>query len=207
MFYMYMYVHVLPLFYTAISTAALEMLAGDVGTRMSRKPDIMADAAYLILSQNSRDITGQFLIDDDVLRQHGVTDLDQYANVPGQFFKCVYCTCLNNNHEELQFCDMRAGAGWVNSACKLSRLYQHCVVHYTNMWPLHKRHKSLILSMNYKHCCLYHTQSSMIITLDGSGQCNLKLLFVAVGLCNLVTHSTPLCMCPCVYGYLVTQET
>lgn len=89
MFYMYMYVHVLPLFYTAISTAALEMLAGDVGTRMSRKPDIMADAAYLILSQNSRDITGQFLIDDDVLRQHGVTDLDQYANVPGQL-----CTVL-----------------------------------------------------------------------------------------------------------------
>ena len=75
-----------PLLHTAISTAALDMLAGETGTRMSRKPDIMADAAYLILSQNSRDLTGQFLIDDDVLRQHGVTDLDQYANVPGQFF-------------------------------------------------------------------------------------------------------------------------
>ncbi|CAI8022467.1 Hydroxysteroid dehydrogenase-like protein 2 [Geodia barretti] len=68
---------------TAISTAALEMLAGDVGVQMSRKPDIMADAAYLILTQNSRDFTGNFLVDDDVLRDHGVTDLDQYANVPG----------------------------------------------------------------------------------------------------------------------------
>ena len=59
------------------------MLAGDPGVRMSRKPDIMADAAYVILTQNSRDSTGQFYIDDDVLTQHGVTDLDQYANVPG----------------------------------------------------------------------------------------------------------------------------
>ena len=79
-----------PLLYTAISTAALDMLAGETGVSMSRKPDIMADAAYLILSQNSRDLTGQFLIDDDVLRQHGVTDMDHYANVPGQFFMCVY---------------------------------------------------------------------------------------------------------------------
>ncbi|CAI8022468.1 Hydroxysteroid dehydrogenase-like protein 2 [Geodia barretti] len=70
-------------FTPAISTAALEMLAGDVGVQMSRKPDIMADAAYLILTQNSRDFTGNFLVDDDVLRDHGVTDLDQYANVPG----------------------------------------------------------------------------------------------------------------------------
>ena len=66
------------------------MLAGETGVRMSRKPDIMADAAYLILSQNSRDLTGQFLIDDDVLRQHGVTDMDHYANVPGQFSMCMY---------------------------------------------------------------------------------------------------------------------
>lgn len=67
----------------AISTAALEMLAGDVGARMSRKPEIMADAAYVILTQTSREYTGKFLIDDDVLREHGVTDMDQYANVPG----------------------------------------------------------------------------------------------------------------------------
>lgn len=52
--------------------------------RMSRKPDIMADAAYLVLTRDSREETGQFLIDDEVLKQHGVTDMDQYANVPGK---------------------------------------------------------------------------------------------------------------------------
>ena len=87
--------------HTAISTAAIEMLAGDRGMSMSRKPDIMADAAYLILTQSSRDYTGQFLIDDDVLWQHGVTDLDQYANVPGtymyMYMQVVYihvCVCV-----------------------------------------------------------------------------------------------------------------
>ena len=53
---------------------------------MSRKPEIMADAAYAILNQNSKESTGQFLIDDDILKQHGVTDLDKYANVPGTFY-------------------------------------------------------------------------------------------------------------------------
>ena len=56
---------------------------------MSRKPDIMADAAYLILTQNSRNYTGQFLIDDDVLKQHGITDMDQYANIPGLLIICL----------------------------------------------------------------------------------------------------------------------
>ena len=74
------------------------MLAGDVGTRMSRKPEIMADAAYLILTQNSRDFTGQFLIDDDVLTQHGVSDLDQYANVPGQLLTFFIEACDGNNY-------------------------------------------------------------------------------------------------------------
>jgi NAD(P)-dependent dehydrogenase (short-subunit alcohol dehydrogenase family)/putative sterol carrier protein len=69
---------------TAISTAALDMLAGEVGWRMSRKPEIMADAAYLVLTGASRELSGQFLIDDQVLRDHGVSDLDQYANVPGE---------------------------------------------------------------------------------------------------------------------------
>ncbi len=51
---------------------------------MSRKPEIMADAAYVILTRNSRDYTGQFLIDDEVLVESGVTDLDQYAHTPGE---------------------------------------------------------------------------------------------------------------------------
>ena len=60
---------------------------------MSRKPDIMADAAYLMLTKNSRELTGKFLIDDDVLRENGITDLDQYANVPGSVCVCV-CVCV-----------------------------------------------------------------------------------------------------------------
>ncbi len=62
---------------------------------MSRKPDIMADAAYLIFTQNSRKYTGKFLIDDDVLKQNGITDLDQYANVPGMYGKVVARVCTS----------------------------------------------------------------------------------------------------------------
>lgn len=71
------------LYTIAIATAAIEMLGGDTAAKMSRKPEIMADAAYLILTQDSRSLTGKFLIDDEVLKEHGVTDMDQYANAPG----------------------------------------------------------------------------------------------------------------------------
>ena len=76
--------HGIPLIITAIATAAIEMLGGETAVNMSRKPEIMADAAYAILTQDSRSLTGKFLIDDDILKQHGVTDMDQYANVPGE---------------------------------------------------------------------------------------------------------------------------
>lgn len=69
--------------YLAIATAAMEMLGGQTGVEMSRKPEIMADAAYMILSKTGCEVTGQFLIDDTILMDHGVTDMDQYANVPG----------------------------------------------------------------------------------------------------------------------------
>ena len=49
----------------------------------SRKPEIMADAAYWILTQDSRRCTGGFYIDEAVLRDAGVTDLDCYALHPG----------------------------------------------------------------------------------------------------------------------------
>ncbi len=68
---------------TTIATAAVEMLGGDAMMQSSRKPDIMADAAYAILTKNSRECTGNFFIDEDLLRAEGVTDLDQYAMVPG----------------------------------------------------------------------------------------------------------------------------
>jgi citronellol/citronellal dehydrogenase len=66
---------------TAIATAAMQMIPGiDLG--LCRKPEIMADAAYAILS-TANNATGNFYIDDDVLTAHGVTDLGQYAVTPG----------------------------------------------------------------------------------------------------------------------------
>jgi citronellol/citronellal dehydrogenase len=69
---------------TAIATAAVNMLGGEAMMRASRKPEIMADAAFFILSQDAKTYSGNFLIDDEVLQANGVTDLDQYANVPGE---------------------------------------------------------------------------------------------------------------------------
>lgn len=68
---------------TAIDTDAITLIAGEDYRRKCRKPEIMADAAYAILTQDSRACTGNFFIDEALLRQQGVTDLDQYAVVPG----------------------------------------------------------------------------------------------------------------------------
>jgi citronellol/citronellal dehydrogenase len=69
---------------TAIATAAVNMLGGEAMMRASRKPEIMADAAFFILSQDAKTYSGNFLIDDEVLQANGITDLEQYANVPGE---------------------------------------------------------------------------------------------------------------------------
>jgi len=68
---------------TAIATAAIEMLGGEHMMNSSRKPDIMADAAYAILTKNSRSYTGNFAIDEDVLREMGIKDFSQYDWVQG----------------------------------------------------------------------------------------------------------------------------
>ncbi|XP_055355665.1 hydroxysteroid dehydrogenase-like protein 2 [Paramacrobiotus metropolitanus] len=62
---------------TAIWTAAMEMMTGD--DKRCRKPEIVADAFYAIVTKNSREFTGNFCIDEKVLAGVGVTDLDQYA--------------------------------------------------------------------------------------------------------------------------------
>ncbi|CAD5372107.1 Short chain dehydrogenase [Rubrivivax sp. A210] len=67
---------------TAIATAALQMIPG-IDLNLCRKPEILADAAYLILTSDARSTTGNFFIDDTLLAQHGVTDFDRYAVVPG----------------------------------------------------------------------------------------------------------------------------
>lgn len=64
---------------TAIATAAVEMLLGNDSSFYSRKPDIVADAAYEILSRDPKKTCGNFYIDEDVVKEAGVTDLTQYA--------------------------------------------------------------------------------------------------------------------------------
>jgi citronellol/citronellal dehydrogenase len=69
---------------TVIATAAVQnLLGGDATIRGSRTPEIMADAAYEILTRPSRECTGNFFIDDDLLRSTGVTDFAKYQQVPG----------------------------------------------------------------------------------------------------------------------------
>jgi citronellol/citronellal dehydrogenase len=68
---------------TTIATAAVNMLGGEAMLRRSRKPAIMGDAAHAILSRDSRAFTGNFLIDEDVLRETGVDDFAPYAVDPG----------------------------------------------------------------------------------------------------------------------------
>jgi citronellol/citronellal dehydrogenase len=66
---------------TAIATAAMQMIPG-VDLALCRTPEILADAAYLILTGSNTN-TGNFYIDDAVLAEHGVTDFDKYAVTPG----------------------------------------------------------------------------------------------------------------------------
>ncbi|MFL5741856.1 MAG: SDR family oxidoreductase [Flavisolibacter sp.] len=70
---------------TTIATAAVQnLLGGDALMNMSRKPEIVADAAYHILKQSSRSCTGNFFIDEDVLKKEGITDFSSYAFKPGE---------------------------------------------------------------------------------------------------------------------------
>jgi citronellol/citronellal dehydrogenase len=69
---------------TAIATAAVaNLLGGDAMLKCSRRVEIMADAAHAILVRTSRECTGNFFIDEDVLRAEGVSDFEQYAVEPG----------------------------------------------------------------------------------------------------------------------------
>ena len=69
---------------TAIATAAVKnLLGGDEMIKHSRKPDIMADAAYIILTKKSSTFTGQFCIDDEILIDAGMENLEQYSVEPG----------------------------------------------------------------------------------------------------------------------------
>jgi citronellol/citronellal dehydrogenase len=67
---------------TVIATAALKMIPG-IDTRKCRKPEIVADAAYLILTSDAKTTSGNFFIDEAVLATHGVQNFDGYLVEPG----------------------------------------------------------------------------------------------------------------------------
>ena len=69
---------------TTIATAAVKnLLGGQALIDRSRTTDIIADAAYYILSKPSAECTGNTFVDEDVLRAEGITDFDRYAVTPG----------------------------------------------------------------------------------------------------------------------------
>ena len=67
---------------TAIDTAALAMIPG-VDTDFCRRPEILADSAYIIFNSESKTCTGNFFVDDELLASEGITDLEKYSVKPG----------------------------------------------------------------------------------------------------------------------------
>ena len=69
---------------TTIATAAVQnLLGGNEMIDRSRKPDVLADAAYYILKRNGKTTNGNFFVDDEVLASEGITDLSHYAVTAG----------------------------------------------------------------------------------------------------------------------------
>lgn len=68
---------------TTIATAAVDWLGGEAMMKQSRKPEIMADAIYEIVSTDDNSLSGQHLIDEDFLRERGYEDFEKYAYEPG----------------------------------------------------------------------------------------------------------------------------
>ncbi len=69
---------------TVIATAALNLLGGDDTAKHGRTVEIVADAAHAVLTRRARDCTGNFFIDEDVLRAEGVEDFERYAVKRGE---------------------------------------------------------------------------------------------------------------------------
>jgi len=67
---------------TVIDTAALQMIPG-IDALAGRTPQILADAAHIILNRDSRECTGNFFVDDLLLASEGITDLEKYSVTPG----------------------------------------------------------------------------------------------------------------------------
>jgi len=74
---------------TTIATAAVEFAIDDKLLSASRTPAIMADAAYEILTSDSRNLTGETLVDETLLRERGYVDFEQYKNDPNCEALCI----------------------------------------------------------------------------------------------------------------------
>ncbi|MET0984505.1 MAG: SDR family oxidoreductase, partial [Steroidobacteraceae bacterium] len=68
---------------TTIATAAANMFGGEAAAKLARTPQIMADAAHIVLTKPARECTGNFFVDETLLHAHGITDFSKYAAVPG----------------------------------------------------------------------------------------------------------------------------
>ncbi|CAK9823544.1 Hydroxysteroid dehydrogenase-like protein 2 [Anthophora retusa] len=82
---------------TAIHTAAIEMLSGPDSSNYSRKPEIMGDAVYALICKDSKSVTGQFLIDEEILKSEGITDFTDYACNPANKDKLMLDFFLEEN--------------------------------------------------------------------------------------------------------------
>ena len=70
---------------TTIATAAVKnLLGGDYLIQRSRTPEVVADAAFYILQKTSNECTGNFFIDEDILKENGISDFGKYAVNPEQ---------------------------------------------------------------------------------------------------------------------------
>ncbi|HYS79276.1 MAG TPA: short chain dehydrogenase, partial [Anaeromyxobacteraceae bacterium] len=69
---------------TVIATSALNLMGGEDTAKHGRKVEIVADAAHAILTRSARSCTGNFFIDEDVLRAQGVEDFERYAVKRGE---------------------------------------------------------------------------------------------------------------------------
>lgn len=88
---------------TSIYTSAMEMLSGkDAAFAHSRTVDIMSDSAYHILTSDPKTTTGNFFIDDDVVKAAGITDLEQYACVKENANNLVPDFFLDTDEAELK---------------------------------------------------------------------------------------------------------
>jgi len=66
-------------------------LGGEALAKMSRTPEVLADAAFIILSRSAATCTGNLFIDEDLFASEGITDLSKYSVVPGaQLFKDLF---------------------------------------------------------------------------------------------------------------------